>query len=205
VVATSKTLSEIMAISTLIFASNNLNKANEIRAVLGNTFSIQTLTEAGILIDIPEPHDTIEANASEKSMVIYELTGANCFSEDTGLEVEALEGEPGVRSARYAADDPLFKSNNEKLLSKLSSVTNRTARFKTVISLRFNGQEHLFEGICNGRIIEIEKGDSGFGYDPIFVPDGADKTFAEMTMNEKNKFSHRKKATQLFVGFLLSK
>jgi XTP/dITP diphosphohydrolase len=188
--------------TSLIFASNNLHKANEIRAVLGGHFEIKTLTEAGIHIDIPEPHDTIEANASEKSRVIQQLTGLNCFSEDTGLEVEALEGEPGVRSARYAAEDPLYKSNNEKLLAKLHSVTDRTARFKTIISLRLGTEEYVFEGICNGRIIEIEKGESGFGYDPVFIPDGSDKTFAEMTMEEKNQFSHRKKATQKFVEFL---
>lgn len=190
---------------TLIFASNNLHKANEIRSVLGNSFQIQTLKEAGIDIDIPEPHDTIEANASEKSGVIYQLTSADCFSEDTGLEVEALEGEPGVRSARYAADEPQYKSNTDKLLAKLQSVENRTARFKTVISLRLQGKEYLFEGLCNGRIIEVEKGDNGFGYDPVFIPDGSNKTFAEMTMEEKNEFSHRKKATQKFIEFLIKR
>ncbi len=188
--------------NTLIFASNNLHKANEIRTVLGNRFHIETLSEAGIHIDIPEPHDTIEANASEKSSVIHKLTGKNCFSEDTGLEVEALEGEPGVHSARYAADEPQYKSNIEKLLHQLHAVSDRTARFKTIISLQLDGKEYLFEGLCYGRIIEVEKGENGFGYDAVFIPDGAHKTFAEMTMEEKNIFSHRKKATEKFVEFL---
>lgn len=192
-----------MALPTIIFASNNQHKANEIRAVLNNVLHIETLREAGILIDIPEPHDTLEANASEKSGVIFNLSGKDCFSEDTGLEVEILEGEPGVKSARYADNEPLFKSNIEKLLFKLKNANNRTARFRTVISLMLAGKEYFFEGICNGRIIEEEKGDSGFGYDPVFVPDGAGKTFAEMDMNEKNQYSHRKKATEKLVVFLI--
>ena len=191
-----------MALPTIIFASNNQHKANEIRTVLQNILHITTLREAGILIDIPEPHDTLEANASEKSGVIFKLTGKNCFSEDTGLEVEELEGEPGVRSARYAQNEPYFKSNNEKLLFKLKDAGNRTARFRTVISLIIDGKEYFFEGICNGRIIEEEKGDSGFGYDPVFVPDGAGKTFAEMDMDEKNQYSHRKKAVEKLVAFI---
>ncbi len=191
-----------MPLPTIIFASNNQHKANEIRAVLTDILSIQTLKEAGILIDIPEPHDTLEENASEKSSVIYKLSGKNCFSEDTGMEVEALEGEPGVKSARYADNEPQYKTNIDKLLHKMKAVTERTARFRTVISLRLDGEEYFFEGICNGRISEEEKGDSGFGYDPVFIPDGAGKTFAEMDMDEKNIYSHRKKATQKFVEFL---
>ena len=191
-----------MPLPTLIFATNNQHKADEIRVVLDGLFEIKTLKEAGILIDIPEPHDTLEANASEKSSVIHELTKGNCFSEDTGLEVEALNGEPGVKSARYADNDPDFSSITQKLLHHLSHNSNKSAQFRTVISLILNGKEYQFEGICKGRITTEEKGTNGFGYDPVFIPDGADKTFAEMTMEEKTVYSHRKKATQKFVEFL---
>ncbi len=186
----------------LIFASNNSNKVKEIRAVLGDNFSIITLQEAGIHIDIPEPHDTIEANASEKSKVIHQLTGKNCFSEDTGLETEALNGEPGVKSARYAGEHKDFSANIDKLLFNLKGKENRRARFKTVISLIIDGKEFLFEGICNGQIIETPRGSEGFGYDPVFVPDGEKRTFAEMSLEEKNRFSHRKKAVQKLVAHL---
>jgi XTP/dITP diphosphohydrolase len=187
----------------LIFATNNENKVKEIRSVLGDQFSIITLKEAGIDIDIPEPHDTIEANASEKSKVIYELTGKNCFSEDTGLEVEVLNGEPGVKSARYAGDGKDFGANVDKLLKNMKGETNRKARFKTVISLMLDGKEMLFEGICNGSIIDSPRGNSGFGYDPVFVPETEKRTFAEMSMEEKNFFSHRKKAVQKLIQYLL--
>jgi XTP/dITP diphosphohydrolase len=187
----------------LIFATNNENKVKEIRSVLGDQFSIITLKEAGIDIDIPEPHDTIEANASEKSKVIYELTGKNCFSEDTGLEVEVLNGEPGVKSARYAGDGKDFGANVDKLLRNMKGETNRKARFKTVISLMLDGKEMLFEGICNGSIIDSPRGNSGFGYDPVFVPETEKRTFAEMSMEEKNLFSHRKKAVQKLIQYLL--
>ena len=190
-----------MPLPALIFATNNQHKADEIRVVLDGMFAINTLKDAGILIDIPEPHNTLEENASEKSNVIYKLTKGNCFSEDTGLEVPALNGEPGVRSARYA-DGEGFKSNTEKLLYRLKDVADRAAQFRTVISLILGGKEYQFEGICKGRIIEEEKGTNGFGYDPVFIPDGADKTFAEMTLQEKTVFSHRKKATQKFIDFL---
>ncbi|RYY70911.1 MAG: RdgB/HAM1 family non-canonical purine NTP pyrophosphatase [Chitinophagaceae bacterium] len=193
-----------MPLPNLIFATNNQHKADEIRVVLDGLFQIKTLKEAGILIDIPEPHDTLQANASEKSSVIYALTNGDCFSEDTGLEVDALQGKPGVKSARYAEAGDGFKSNTEKLLFNLKDIANRTARFHTVISLIMDGKEYQFEGICNGRIIEEEKGTNGFGYDPVFIPDGNDKTFAEMTMEEKTVYSHRKKATQKFVEFLKS-
>lgn len=191
-----------MTFATLIFASNNLHKANELRAVLPDILQIKTLKEAGIFIDIPEPHDTLEANATEKSRTVLSLTGKNCFSEDTGLEVDVLEGEPGVKSARYADNEPGFKDNIDKLLHRLSAAENTTARFRTVISLQLDGKEYFFEGICNGRIIGECKGDSGFGYDPVFVPDGAQKTFAEMSMEEKNFYSHRKKAADSLVQFL---
>ena len=161
-----------------------------------------TLKEAGIDIDIPEPHATIEENASEKSKTIYQLTQTNCFSEDTGLEVIALNGEPGVKSARYAGDDKSFDKNIDKLLTKLEGKTDTRARFKTIISLIVEGKEHLFEGVCDGQIIFEKKGTQGFGYDPVFAPNGSNKTFGEMSVEEKTKFSHRKKATEKLVAFL---
>jgi XTP/dITP diphosphohydrolase len=188
--------------TTLIFATNNQHKVDEIRSVIGSQFNIITLKEAGINIDIPEPHNTIAANASEKSKVIHQLTHQNCFSEDTGLEVDALNGEPGVKSARYAGEVQNFKANIDKLLANLQGKELTTARFRTVISLIINTQEHLFEGICEGNIINQPTGESGFGYDPIFVPTGSTKTFAQMSMEEKNIFSHRRKATDLLVAFL---
>ena len=186
----------------LIFATNNQNKIIEIRAVIGEQFEIITLKEAGINIDIPEPHDTLEANATEKSQTIHRLTAKNCFSEDTGLEVDALNGEPGVKSARYAGDGRDFQQNIDKLLHNLTGITNRKAQFRTVVSLILDKKEYLFEGICEGSITETESGTQGFGYDPIFVPDGAEKSFAEMSMEEKNKYSHRKKAVAKLISFL---
>lgn len=188
--------------NTLIFATNNQNKVNEIRLVLGTSFNIITLKEAGIDIDIPEPHDTLEANATEKSSTIFKLTGSDCFSEDTGLEVEALNGDPGVKSARYAGEGRSFEANIDKLLHNLQPHTNRKARFRTIISLIAAGKEFMFEGICTGSIITEQKGSNGFGYDPVFVPDGSQKTFAEMSMEEKSAFSHRKKAMQKLIDFL---
>jgi XTP/dITP diphosphohydrolase len=187
---------------SIIFATNNQHKADEVRSVLGKRFNILTLKEAGIDIDIPEPHDTLEANATEKSRTIFTLTKKNCFSEDTGLEVEALRGEPGVKSARYAGEGRSSDDNIEKLLTNLGSTENKAARFRTVISLILDGKEYFFEGICPGRIIPERKGNNGFGYDPVFIPDGSAKTFAEMNMTEKNKFSHRKKAMEKLIDFL---
>ncbi len=186
----------------LIFATNNQHKADEVNAVAGNSIHVITLKEAGIEIDIPEPYDTLEANASEKSRVIYGLTRANCFSEDTGLEVKALDGEPGVKSARYAGDSRSFDKNIDKLLQKLQEKPDKSARFRAVISLIIDGNETLFEGICEGRIIDEKRGTQGFGYDPVFIPNGSDRTFGEMTMAEKTRFSHRKKAIEKLVAFL---
>ena len=186
----------------LIFATNNSHKVEEIQAAIGNKVKIRTLSDAGIDIDIPEPHDTLEANALEKAKTIHEMTHANCFSEDTGLEVEALNGDPGVKSARYAGNEKNFQKNIDKLLVNLETTENRNARFRTVISLIWNDKEYFFEGSCDGRIIQVQRGEQGFGYDPVFVPLGADKTFAEMTMNEKNQYSHRKKAADKLVLFL---
>ena len=186
----------------LIFATNNQHKADEMRHVIGSSFELLTLKEAGINIDIPEPHDTLEQNASEKSITIYQMTKTSCFSEDTGLEVAAMNGEPGVKSARYAGNDKSFDMNIEKLLNMLKDKADTSARFRTVISLILGGEEHFFEGICNGKIIREKKGVQGFGYDPVFIPDGSDKTFAEMSLEEKSYFSHRKKATVKLVAFL---
>ena len=186
----------------LVFATNNQNKVTEIRMVLTDRFEITTLKEAGIDIDIPEPHDTLEANATEKSTTIHQLTQKNCFSEDTGLEVFSLGGAPGVKSARYAGEGRNFQDNINLLLENLTGIENRNAQFRTVISLIWQNKEYLFEGICEGVIVQLQKGFEGFGYDPIFIPNGATKTFAEMTMAEKNTYSHRKKAMKKLIDFL---
>lgn len=186
----------------LIFATNNPHKVEEINAVLPPQIHSISLKEAGIDIDIPEPHNTLEANAREKAQTIHNLTGKDCFSEDTGLEVDALNGEPGVLSARYAGKEKSFDRNIEKLLTNLNGKDDRSAQFRTVICLLLNGQEHLFEGICRGRIIEEKRGTGGFGYDPVFIAESADKTFGEMTLEEKGKYSHRKKAVDKLVAFL---
>ena len=185
---------------TIIFATNNEHKIKEIQSLVGSDFTIITLEQAGINIDIPEPHDTLQENAYEKAITIENITKQNCFSEDTGLEIEALNGEPGVKSARYAGGDRNFQANIDKVLEKLNGLTNRKAQFRTVICLLWNKEVFYFEGICKGTIAENMHGGEGFGYDPIFIPEGASKSFAEMTMEEKNKFSHRQKAvTQLFT------
>jgi XTP/dITP diphosphohydrolase len=186
----------------VIFATNNQHKVDEIRSALPESLSIITLKEAGIDMDIPEPHATLQDNAAEKARTIYQLTKLNCFSEDTGLEVYSLNNEPGVRSARYAGEEKSFDNNINKLLSKLKDSTERKARFRTVICLILDNKEHFFEGICEGEIVNEKKGQQGFGYDPIFIPVGSAKTFAEMGINEKNSFSHRKKATDKLVTFL---
>ena len=188
--------------NTIIFATNNDHKVTEVRAILKEKFRILSLKEAGIDIDIPEPHNTLEENACEKARVIHELTDKSCFGEDTGLEVEVLNGEPGVKSARYAGEERSFEKNIDKLLGKLENKENRKAQFRTVVCLIENGKQKIFEGICKGTIIAQRRGDSGFGYDPVFIPDGSSKTFAEMSLEEKNRFSHRKKAIQKLTSFL---
>ncbi len=186
----------------LIFATNNKHKIEEIKAAIGHQFNIIALHEAGINIDIPEPYDTLEANALEKSKCIYRMTKQNCFGEDTGLEVDALNGAPGVKSARYAGETRNPDANIYKLLNNLKYTDNRKARFRSVISLIWNSKEYLFEGICEGIIINAKKGTYGFGYDSVFVPDGSEKTFAEMTMDEKNNYSHRRKVAGKLTLFL---
>lgn len=187
----------------LVFATNNAHKVAEVRMVLGAIFEVQSLKEAGIDISIPEPHPTLEENAREKSTTIHQITGRNCFSEDTGLEVSALEGAPGVKSARYAGEGSSADDNIEALLKNLEMKSNREARFRTVISLILNGKEIQFEGICEGHIIQERRGTNGFGYDPVFVPEGSTLTFAEMGQKEKNMFSHRKKAMEKLIAFLI--
>ena len=187
---------------TLIFATNNLHKIEEVKKLLPAHFTIITLREAGIEKDIPEPFDTLEENAVEKASVIHQLTQKNCFSEDTGLEVEALNGAPGVKSARYAGEDSNTTNNIQKLIHEMHGKTNRSARFRTVAVLIWNNETHLFEGVCEGKITDVLQGEKGFGYDPVFIPEGSSKTFAEMSLNEKNSFSHRRKAIEKMVQFL---
>ena len=186
----------------IVFATNNAHKLSEVRAVLGEGFELVTLKEVGIFEDIPETGETLDENASIKARYVYERTGLDCFADDTGLEVEALNGEPGVRSARYATDGHDFKANNIKLLTVLTGEQNRNARFRTVISLIRGGEEVRVEGIVNGRIATEESGSEGFGYDPLFVPNGYDRTFADMTAAEKNAISHRGRAVAELVKVL---
>lgn len=186
----------------LIFATNNQHKVDELLPLVDAKYQIITLKEARLDIDIAEPFDTLEENASAKSGTIYDLTGINCFSEDTGLMVDALNGEPGVKSARYAGEKCSFEDNVEKLLNNMKGKTSRSARFKTIISLIIDGEESFFEGVCEGQITDAPRGTNGFGYDPVFVPKGSDKTFAEMSREEKSAFSHRARATERFVAFL---
>jgi XTP/dITP diphosphohydrolase len=186
----------------IVFATNNANKVTEMQAAIGGSLEVVSLKAAGINIDIPEPHATLEANASEKSRTIHQLTGENCFSEDTGLEIDALDGEPGVKSARYAGEDKAFDKNIDKVLTKMGDTAYRSARFRTVISLIWNGKEFLFEGICEGKILTARQGSGGFGYDPIFIPEGSNRSFAEMSIAEKNQYSHRRKAADKLVLFL---
>jgi XTP/dITP diphosphohydrolase len=186
----------------LIFASNNINKLKEIRHILPASIQVWGLREAGIDIEIPEPHDSLEANAREKSMTIFRLTNKNCFSEDTGLEVASLGGAPGVRSARFAGENADVSANTRLLLAQLAQIADRQARFRTVISLILDGAEYQFEGICTGRIGQFAQGSQGFGYDPVFIPDGSTRSFGEMAMEEKKKYSHRRKATDELVRFL---
>jgi XTP/dITP diphosphohydrolase len=175
---------------------------SEVQAVLGNNFKLITPRDCGITEDIPETSDTLDGNASQKSHYLHDRVGKNCFADDTGLEVEALNGGPGVHSARYATDGHDFAANNRLLLKNMEGKDNRKARFRTVISLILDGEEYLFEGIVEGRIAESEAGCGGFGYDPLFIPDGYDCTFAEMSAEEKNAISHRGRAVQKLVAFL---
>lgn len=188
----------------ILFATNNAHKLMEVQAVLGPGFRLVTPRECGITEEIPEEQQTLEGNASQKAHNLNDRTGLDCFADDTGLEVKALGGAPGVHSARYATDGHDFAANNRLLLKNLEGAENRRARFRTVISLLQGGEEHLFEGIVEGRIIDREAGHEGFGYDPLFVPDGYTKTFAEMTTEEKNAVSHRARAVRKLAAYLHS-
>nr|WP_294777472.1 non-canonical purine NTP diphosphatase [uncultured Flavobacterium sp.] len=186
----------------LVFASNNKNKIKEIQLLLPETIQVLSLEDIGCFDDIPETADTIEGNAILKANYVTEKFGYACFADDTGLEVEALNGEPGVYSARYAGEPKNDNDNMDKLLVNLKTETNRKANFKTVICLNLNGEQHLFTGIINGKIIEAKIGTNGFGYDPIFVADGYTKTFAELSIEEKSAISHRGLAVKQLVAFL---
>ena len=193
----------------LVFATNNQHKLEEIDALLGEKYDLLGLKDLHIDEEIPEDHDTLEANASQKARYISDKTGKNCFADDTGLEVDALDGAPGVYSARYSrighptfADMEPAQGNIKKLLMKMEGEEKRSARFRTVISLVLNGKEYQFEGVIEGRITEIASGAKGFGYDPIFIPRGYDITFAEMDLSLKNQISHRARAVKHLVDFL---
>ena len=186
----------------LIFATNNRHKLEEVQQILGDRFRLLTPADCGITEDIPEEQPTLEGNALQKARYIHNRTGKNCFADDTGLEVEALNGEPGVYSARYAGQSKDFDDNMDLLLANLKDKSNRRARFRTAIALILDGREHLFEGIVEGTIRESKSGSGGFGYDPIFEPEGLGITFAEMDLSAKNAISHRGRAIGKLTEFL---
>lgn len=187
----------------IVFATNNLHKLTEVRAALAPAFQVRSLEEIGFMADIPEPHDSLEANSLEKSRTIYRTYRLPCFADDTGLEVEALNGLPGVISAHYAGPQRSAEDNIAKLLAELELKDDRRARFRTVASLIIDGEEFLFEGTVNGTILPTPTGTGGFGYDPIFQPDGYAESFAQLPLAEKNRISHRGRAMQLLSEFLL--
>ena len=186
----------------ILFATNNAHKLAEVQAVLGDAYTLVTPRDCGVTEEIPEEQETLEGNASQKAHYLHDRTGLDCFADDTGLEVEALGGAPGVHSARYATDGHDFAANNRLLLKNLEGVENRRARFRTVISLILNGEEHLFEGRVEGRILDRETGHEGFGFDLLFVPDGCERSFAEMSAEEKNAVSHRGRAVRKLAAWL---
>jgi XTP/dITP diphosphohydrolase len=189
----------------LVFATNNKHKFQEIKNKLKNKIELLNLSDIGFSDDIPETHETIEENALEKASFIYDKYKLNCFADDTGLEIYSLNGEPGVYSSRYAGLHATYKDNMDKVLKKLEGVKDRKAQFRTVISLIENGEKKEFEGVIKGHITYEKNGSEGFGYDPIFQPDGYEKTFAEMTMEEKNEISHRGLAVKKLINYLLNK
>lgn len=187
----------------LVFATNNAHKLEEIRAILGDKVEVLSLKDIQCDDDIPETADTLEGNAVLKAEYIYRHYGLDCFADDTGLEVEALNGAPGVYSARYAGGEGHdSEANMRKLLAEMEGKTNRKAQFRTAICLIEGGAEHLFEGVVKGEIIEEKRGASGFGYDPVFMPEGYTETFAEMGSEEKNRISHRARAVQALCAYL---
>lgn len=186
----------------IVFATNNPHKVEEVRNKLNGLFEIRTLSEIGCTDDIPETSDTLQGNAGQKSHYLFDRFHCDCFADDTGLEVEALDGAPGVYSARYAGPAKDSEANIDKLLAELNGKANRRAKFRTVISLILDGEEYLFEGSVSGTILTERHGKQGFGYDPVFQPDGFDRSFAELSMKEKNKISHRGKAIEKLICFL---
>ena len=186
----------------LIFATNNAHKLREVAQVVGEKFTLLTPRECGITEDIPEEQPTLEGNALQKARYIYERTGIDCFADDTGLEVDALGGEPGVRSARYATDGHDDQANKRLLLERMEGKENRAAQFRTAVALILGGKEYLFEGIVRGTITHAEMGDGGFGYDPLFIPEGYSESFAQMSADEKNAISHRGRAIRALAEFL---
>jgi len=186
----------------LIFATGNQHKLNELKSKIGSKFDLVSMKELGFTDDIPEPFQTLEENAKTKADTIFDIFHESTISDDSGLEIDALDGRPGVYSARYAGEDCTFLDNNIKVLREMQDITNRSARFRTVIHLIYNGAHHQFEGVVQGEITKELTGKDGFGYDPIFKPNGFDHTFAEMTMEEKNKISHRALAVEKLVAFL---
>ena len=188
-----------------VFATNNVHKLKEVAAIVGNQIELLSLKDIGCYDDIPETADTLEGNALQKARYVYERYRTDCFADDTGLEVEALGGAPGVYSARYAGEGHNSEENIKKLLHELEGKDNRKARFRTVFALSVNGKEHLFEGTVKGEIVNHKRGIAGFGYDPVFVPEGYAKTFAEMGDELKNKISHRAQAVGKLCNFLLKK
>ena len=186
----------------LVFATNNKHKLQEVRDIVGDRVEVLSLADIGCCDDIPETADTLQGNALIKARHIYEKYGFDCFADDTGLEVEALDGAPGVYSARYAGEDCDSEANMRKLLENLTGKTNRNAQFRTVIALIINGEEMLFNGIVKGSIATEKKGDSGFGYDPVFIPEGHSESFAQMSSEMKNSMSHRFRATQQLSDYL---
>jgi len=189
-------------IEELLFATNNQHKLKEIREIIGQTFRIISLKDVGFTGDVPETQETIEGNARQKARFIFEKTGRPCFADDTGLEIDALDGRPGVYSARYAGEGCRFEDNIVKILTELQGVTSRKARFRCVVCLIIDNQEHLFEGKVEGTILADKRGSDGFGYDPVFLPDGETSTFAEMPPYLKNGISHRGKAVNKMVRFV---
>jgi XTP/dITP diphosphohydrolase len=188
----------------LVFATNNQHKLHEIQALAGDQFTLLSLSDIGCTDDVPEDQPTLEGNARQKAEFIYSKYGYSCFADDTGLEIDALNGDPGVFSARYAGDAKNPEDNIRKVLEKLDKIKNRKARFRTVVSLIIDGHETQFEGVVEGEILNEKRGNAGFGYDPVFQPAGCDLTFAQMNMEEKNKISHRGRAVEKLVNYLHS-
>lgn len=193
-----------MSAIKLVFATNNSHKLYEVQKLLGDEFQLLNLSDINCNVELPETHDTLEENAKEKAQYIYDNFKINCFADDTGLEIESLNNAPGVYSARYAGEEKNSEANMNKVLDELKDFKNRKARFRTVVSLIIEGKEFKFEGIVDGEIIKEKRGEKGFGYDPIFIPNGYAQTFAELPIEEKNMISHRARAINKLIDYLKS-